>query len=175
MAMQYDVSSVQLNQSGFGYNGRTRLKGLVVSSDSTGGVVVIFDTTTSPVTATYGQSGTVVTVTKVAHGLKTGDRVGISFSVGTTGSATDGNYTITRTGADTFTLIDFNSSTITPGAACVYVAGFPNGSSQWHASFDFDTAGTTNIVIPGEGLLVETSLYINMTTTHITSVTAFLG
>jgi hypothetical protein len=36
-------------------------------------------------------------------------------------------------------------------------------------------AATTNIVFPGEGILIENALYITLTTTNITSVTAFYG
>jgi hypothetical protein len=36
-------------------------------------------------------------------------------------------------------------------------------------------AETTNIVFPGEGILIENALYITLTPTHITSVTAFYG
>jgi hypothetical protein len=36
-------------------------------------------------------------------------------------------------------------------------------------------AGTTNVVIPGEGMLMETGVYISMSTTTIPSVTIFYG
>lgn len=178
MAMQYDVSSVHLNQSGFGFIGRGRVKGMVVSCNASGGTVNIYDSLTAPITGvTYARSGTTVTVTSTAHGLSTGQKIGISFGVGTGGSATNGNYTITKTGADTFTLTDINSGSITAGAACSYVANTGTGNStQWHASFDLGAAaGTTNIVIPGEGILIENSLYLLMTATNITGVTAFYG
>ena len=122
MTMQYDVSSVHLNQSGFGYIGRVRVKGLAAQANAAASVT-IWDSATAPVTTgTYGRSGTTVTVTSTAHGLSTGQRVGIAFSVGTGGSATNGNYTITKTGADTFTLTDINTGAITAGAGCSYVA-----------------------------------------------------
>lgn len=179
MAMQYDVSSVHLNQSGFGVIGRTRIKGLVVTCNATGGVVSIYDSLTAPVSSsvTYGRSGTLVTVASTAHGLVTGNRVGITFAVGTGGSATNGNYTITRTTADAFTLVDINSGSIsaTPAAAYVYNTATSN-STQWHFTFDTAaSAGATNIVFPGEGILIENAAYINMTATNITSVTAFYG
>lgn len=179
MTMQYDVASVHLNQSGFGYIGRTRVKGLTISSTATGGAVSIFDSATAPVTSsvTYGRSGTTVTVASTAHGLSTGDKVGIAFAVGTGGSATNGNYVITRTSADAFTLVDINSGTITATPAAIYVSNTANNNStQWHASFDTAAAAAmTNIVFPGEGLLIENALYITMTTTNITAVTAFYG
>ena len=178
MTMQYDVSTIHLNQSGFGYIGRTRVKGIVISCNSSGGTVNIYDSLTAPVTGvTYARSGTTVTVTSTAHGLVTGQKVGISFGVGTGGSATNGNYVITRTGADTFTLTDINSGSITAGAACSYVASPIGGNStQWHASFDTATAaGTTSINFPGEGILIENAIYALMTATNISAVTIFYG
>ena len=72
MTMQYDVNSVHLNQSGFGYIGRVRVKGMTMTSTSTGGAVSIFDSLTAPVTTgTYARSGTTVTVTQTSHGLNT--------------------------------------------------------------------------------------------------------
>ena len=178
MAMQTDVSTIHLNQSGFGYIGRTRIKGIVISCNSTGGTVNIYDSLTAPVTTgTYGRSGTTVTVTSTAHGLVTGQRVGISFGIGTGGSATNGNYTITRTGADTFTLTDINSGSITSTPACSYVSNtVGSNSTQWHASFDTaGAAGTTSITFPGEGILIENALYAVMTPTNITAVSIFYG
>ena len=177
MAMQYDVSSIHLNSTGFGYIGRVRVKGLVISSTSTGGTVTIWDSATAAIAATYEQAAYTVTVTKVAHGLATGQRIGISFNTASGNSATNGNYTITRLTADTFTITDINSRTIAAGTACVYVANESNSNStQWHATFDTAAAaGTTNIVFPGEGILIENALYVAMTTTQIPAVTIFYG
>jgi len=52
-------------------------------------------------TGTYNRVGTTVTVTITAHGFSTGNVLAIDF---TSGTALDGNYTITSTGANTFTL-----------------------------------------------------------------------
>jgi hypothetical protein len=52
-------------------------------------------------TGTYSRVGTTVTVTITAHGFSTGNVLAIDF---TSGTALDGNYTITSTGANTFTL-----------------------------------------------------------------------
>jgi hypothetical protein len=178
MAMQYDVASVHLNQSGFGYIGRIRVKGLVISCTSTGGAVSIYDTLTAPVTTgTYGRSGTTVTVTQAAHGLNTGDKVGIAFAVGTGGSATNGNYSVTYLSSSTFSITDINSGSITGTPACTYVSNTAAGNStQWHGSFDTAAAaGTTNIVFPGEGFLIENALYVSMTATNVTAVTVFYG
>jgi len=53
--------------------------------------------------ATYSQSGTTtLTVTMTAHGLSNGDSVYLDF---TTGTAVDGNYTVTVLTANTFTIV----------------------------------------------------------------------
>ena len=175
--MQTDVSAIHLNSTGFGYIGRTRIKGLVVSSTATGGTVTLYDSLTASVSATYEQSTTTVTVTKVAHGLVTGQKIGISFAAASGNSATNGNYAITRLTADTFSITDINSRTIAASTACSYVTNPVGGSStQWHFTVDTAAAAeTTNIVFPGEGILIETALYVSMTTTNITAVTIFYG
>jgi hypothetical protein len=177
MAMQYDVSSIHLNSTGFGYIGRTRVKGLVISSTATGGTVGIWDSATATVSATYEQAATLVTITKSAHGLVTGQRIGVSFATASGNSATNGNYTVTVLTSSTFTITDINSRTIVAGTACSYVANTTSSNStQWHATFDTAAAaGTTNIVFPGEGILIENALYITMTTTQIPAVTVFYG
>jgi hypothetical protein len=160
MTMQYDVKQGHLNQSGFFVLARNRVKG--VSFYGGGGTLVLFDTTVAPVTSsvTYGRSGTTVTVTKTAHGLSTGDVVGIHFVGGSGGAATDGNYTITRTGADTFTLTDINTGNITGSPAALYVSG----ASRWlmtyetHATDEFQNAP----LIPGEGVLALNGIYAYM-------------
>jgi hypothetical protein len=160
MGMQTDVKQGHLNQSGFFVLGRNRVKG--VSFYGGGGTLSLFDTTVAPVTSsvTYGRSGTTVTVTKVAHGLSTGDVVGIHFNTGTGGAATDGNYSITRTGADTFTLVDINTGNITATPAAIYVSG----ANRWlltyeaHSSDEFQNAP----LIPGEGVLAVNGIYAYM-------------
>jgi hypothetical protein len=159
MTMQYDVKQGHLNQSGFFVLARNRVKG--VSFYGGGGTLVLFDTTVAPVTSsvTYARVGTTVTVTKTAHGLSTGNVVGIHFNANSGDSATDGNYTITRTGADTFTLIDINTGDITSTAA-LYVSG----ANRWlltyetHASDEFQNAP----LIPGEGVLAVNGIYAYM-------------
>ena len=159
MTMQYDVKQGHLNQSGFFVLGRNRVKG--VSFYGGGVTLVLFDTTVAPVTSsvTYARVGTTVTVTKTAHGLSTGNVVGIHFNSNSGDSATDGNYTITRTGADTFTLIDINTGDITSTAA-LYVSG----ANRWlltyetHATDEFQNAP----LIPGEGVLAVNGIYAYM-------------
>jgi hypothetical protein len=160
MAMQYDVKQGHLNQSGFFVKYRTRVKGISYFGGS--GTLSLFDTTVAPVTSsvTYGRSGTTVTISKTAHGLSTGNVVGIHFNAGSGGAATDGNYSITRIDADSFSLVDINTGTITGTPAAVYVTG----SNRWlmtyetHASDEFQNSP----VIPGEGVLAANGVYAYM-------------
>jgi len=74
------------------------------------------------VSATYGQSGTTITITKSSHGYSVGDFVVIDF---TAGSATDGNYEIVSVpSTSTFTVTSATSATISAGTACTYGANF---------------------------------------------------
>jgi hypothetical protein len=50
MAMQYDVKQGHLNQSGFFVLGRNRVKGVSWYGGTSDGTLVLFDTTTAPVT-----------------------------------------------------------------------------------------------------------------------------
>jgi hypothetical protein len=157
--MQYDVKQAHLNSSGYFVKYPVRVKGLSFAGAATAGYVVLFDTSSTPVSSsvTYSQSGTTVTVTKTAHGLSTGDIIGIHFLANSGVSATDGTYSITRTGADTFTLTDINSRTITSTAA-IYAVG------KWLLTYE--TVATdifTNVpFIPGEGIRAETGVYAEM-------------
>jgi hypothetical protein len=177
MAMQYDVSSIHLNSTGFAYIGRTRVKGLVISSTATGGTVGIWDSLVATTSATYEQSGNTVTVTKTTHGLVDGQKIGISFAAASGNSATNGNYAVTVLTSSTFTITDINSRTIVAGTACSYIANTVGGNSnQWHSTIDTAAAaGTTTIWIPGEGMLIENGLYVTMTTTQIPAITIFYG
>lgn len=163
MAMQYDVKQGHLNQSGFFVLGRNRVKGISWYGTGTDGALVLFDTTSVPVTSgvTYGRSGNTVTVTKVAHGLVTGDVIGINFSEASGVAATDGNYSITRTGADTFTLTDINSGTVATSTAAAYVSG----GGKWLLTYENDATDTFSNapLIPGEGVLAVRGIYALMT------------
>jgi hypothetical protein len=173
MGMQTDVSAGHLDVSGFIVpNGRYRVKQITFQGSGGGaGVVEIFDTTVAPTSATYGRSGTLVTVTKSTHGLATGDRIGIGFSAASGASGTDGNYTITVVDANTFTVDDSNSGTVTPGTACRYV----NSGARWLVSFGTLVSQTTAtaVLVPGEGLLARLGIYASISNTSF--VTVFYG
>jgi hypothetical protein len=163
MGMQYDVKQGHLNQSGFFVLGRNRVKGVSWYGSGTDGTLVLFDTTTAPVTSsvTYERAGTLVTVTKNAHGLVTGDIVGIHFNSASGVAATDGNYSITRLTANTFTLTDINSGTVANTATAAYVSGV----NRWLLTYENDDTDTFSNapIIPGEGVLVNNGIYALMT------------
>ena len=159
MAMQYDVKQGHLNESGFFVLGRNRVK--AISYFGGGGTLVLFDTTSAPVTSsvTYARTGTLVTVSKTTHGLATGDVVGIHFDSNSGVSATDGNYSITRVDANSFTLNDINTGSITSTAA-LYVSGVNRWllTYETHSTDEFQNSP----IIPGEGVLVTNGIYAYM-------------
>ena len=166
--MQTDVKSGHLNNSGFVVLGRNRLKAVSMVGTATAGTLDIFDTTTAPVSATYERASTLVTVTKNAHGLVTGDVIGIAFASAGGSSATNGNYVITRLGANTFTVTDINSGTIAGGTVAAY-------ASLWIASYDIGAGDLFGnfALIPGEGILVRNGIYLSMS--NITSANIYYG
>ena len=168
MSMQTDVLAGTLVESGFVYKNRTRVKGISLKGGASAGLLEIFSTTAAPVSATYARSGTTVTVTKTGHGLVTGDQIGLSFATGTGGTATDGNYIVTRLTADTFTITDINSGSITAGAACKY-------GDRWIMTYR-TVAGDTFLnywLLPGEGILAPNGVY--MVLTNLTAASIFYG
>ena len=166
--MQTEVKAGHLNNSGFVVLGRNRLKAVSMVGTATAGTLDIFDTTTAPVSATYARTTTLITVTKVAHGLVTGDVVGIAFATASGASGTNGNYSITRLTADTFTVTDINSGTIAGGTVAVY-------ASLWLASYDIGAGDLFGnfALIPGEGVLVKNGIYLSMS--NITSANVYYG
>ena len=169
MTMQYDVKGSHNSGSGFMVSGRSRLKNLVYQGNGTAGGLDVFDTAIAPVTTgTYTRSGYTVTVTSTAHGLSTGQTVGITFSALSSASATAGNYVITKLTADTFTITDINTGTIGTATACVYVSNaisntnsvYPN---KWLTSYNTGTAVQPfQVLFQGEGMLINNGLYVNV-------------
>jgi hypothetical protein len=168
MTMQYDVKTAKIQGPGLMYNGRVRLKQGTVLGNGTAGYLDFFDTATAPIAATYGRSGTTVTVTKTAHGLTTGTRVGIAYVAAGGVAPVSGNYIITVTGADTFTITDLNSGTIATSTVCNYVA---NGG-RWVLGINTGTnLQPFQLLIPSEGVVCEQGVYAsssNITSTQIT-------
>ena len=166
--MQTDVKSGHLNNSGFVVLGRNRLKAVSMVGTATAGTLDIFDTTTAPVAATYARSGTTITVTKSAHGLSTGNVVGLTFATASGSSGTNGNYTITVASSSTFTVTDINSGTIAGGTVAAY-------ASLWLASYDIGTGDYFGnfTLIPGEGIMVKNGIYLSMT--NLLSASIYYG
>jgi WD40 repeat protein len=170
--MQTDVLSAHANQTGFLMSGRTRLKGIISVSSATAGTVNIWDTTTAPTSATYARSGTTITVTLAAHGLTTGQNIGLTFAPASGTSATNGNYTVTVLTSSTYTVTDINSGTIIAGTACTQ-------GTRWLTSFDTSAVTTSGTAqnfyaqLPGQGMVVQNGLYAQMTNQD--SLTVFYG
>ena len=155
---QTPVKQAHLNASGFMVLGRNRVKAISFTGSATAGSVSLFDTTVAPVTtATYGRSGTTITVTSTAHGLSTGQVVGVDWAAGTGGTATNGNYVVTVTDANTFTVTDINSGSITAGAAMVY-------AGRWILTYDVaaNDAYNNSPFIPDDGVIVFNGVYAQM-------------
>ena len=159
MTMQTGVKQSRLTQTGWIVQGPSRLKGTSLRSNGSAvGRVFLFDTDTTPVTATYGQSTTTVTITKTAHGLNTGDTVSIGYVPDASQrTATNGTYTITKLTADTFSITDPNSFTVTASTACYYVTGTNRfmyvkgvGAADQYVNFE---------LIPGEGIQSKVKMY----------------
>ena len=159
MTMQYDVKGSHLSGSGVMVTGRARLKNLIYLGTGTAGSIDLFDTITAPVTTgTYARTGSTVTVTSTAHGLTTGQNIGITFSPASSISATAGNYVVTVTGANTFTITDINSGTIAASTACIYSTG------KWLTSYNTGTAVQPfQVIFSGEGILALTGIYVVVT------------
>ena len=169
MGFQYDVKQAHINTSGFLTQGRARVKAISFTGSATAGSTTLFDTMTAPVTtATYGRSGTTVTVTSTGHGLATGDVIGIDFGDGTGGTGTNGNYSITRVNANSFTLTDINSGSVTAGASMAY-------ATRWLMTFDVAAGDNFNNVslIPGDGVVAYNGVYALLT--NVVSTNIFYG
>ena len=155
---QTPVKQAHLNASGFMVLGRNRVKAISFTGSATAGYVSLFDTTVAPVTtATYGRSGTTITVTLTSHGLTTGQVIGVDFAAGTGGTATNGNYVVTVTNSSTFTLTDINSGSITAGAAMVF-------ANRWLMTYDVAASDSFNNspFIPDDGVIVTDGVYAQM-------------
>ena len=170
MTMQYDVKQAHLNGSGIFVVGPTRIKGISLTGTASAGQLIVFDTLTAPVTtATYGRSGTTVTIAQTSHGLTNGQVIGIDFAAGTGGTATNGNYAITVVNANSFTVTDINSGTITASPTLVYSTG------KWLMTYDIAAGDSYNNspVIPGEGVRAITGVYGYIS--NLTAVNIYYG
>jgi hypothetical protein len=157
MGMQTDVKSKHASVSGLMINGRTRLKGAVMFPFSGVTDYAVFVNNVS-ITGTYSRVLTVATITAANHGLAVGDWVYLDWDL------TDNPYQVqTVTNANVFTV------TVATGTSTGNVVVYNEVLLQADASNQ--TAYT--IVIPGEGILVETGLRVFLPANFHT--TAFYG
>ena len=147
MAMQYDVKSAHMTASGVAYSERTRIKGAVLSPNSTAAKNVIFANNVAQ-NGTYDIPGsTVCTVTITSHGLANGARIWADFTSGS--GTTDNVYTVANATANTFTIT--TASLTTSGNISVY--------SDVLLEVDCYNPTSFNVIIPGEGVLAENGIY----------------
>jgi hypothetical protein len=147
MGMQYDVKSKHRGTSGVVYGSRTRLKGAIISANATAAARNVLFMENDPQAGTYSITSTTLTVT-VANNLVAGDRVVLDF---TSGSAVDGAYTVLTANATTFTVTTAASGT---GNVTAYLT----------VLLETDTYNPTaySILVPGEGILAETGIYVGL-------------
>jgi hypothetical protein len=168
MTMQYDVKTSKVQGAGFLVVGRVRLKQGTILGNGTAGYIDFFDTNTAPTAATYGRSGTTVTVTSTGHGLVTGNKVGIAYVAASNVAPVSGNYTVTVVDANTFTITDLNSGTIATSTVCNYVT---NGN-KWAMGTNTGTnLQPFQLLVPSEGILCEQGVYANSSNITSTQIT----
>lgn len=163
MAMQYDVKSVHMSSSGVAVSYRTRLKGAIVSANASAATRNTVFANNVAQTGTYGRSTNTVTVTITNHGLSSGDRVWLDFSAGTGGTATDNIYAVTVSDANTFTVTDTATGSIT---------GSPAVSMYADILLEADSYNPTafNVIIPGEGILATDGVFVGLVASVTTTV-----
>lgn len=167
MSMQTDVLSAHTNVTGLMVPSRTRVKGLVITGSGSAGYFYLWDSLTGANSATYARnSAGLITVTQTAHGLSTGNTVGLVFGAGTGGQATTGNYVITKLTADTYTVQDINVGAITAGAAALQ-------NTRWLTSIDIGANESVTMPLPGEGMLATNGIYA--TVNNLAGLTVFYG
>ena len=161
MTMQTDVKSYHNTVSGVAYNGRTRLKGVLMSPSTSVTFNTVFCDNTSK-TGTYNVPGnSVCTVTIADHGLSNGNRVFLDF---TSGTSQDDAYTVSNATTSTFTVTV--ASTTTNGNVTMY--------SSILAEFDSSSGTAYYTLIPGEGILAPNGIYVGIPNASITT-TLFYG
>ena len=170
--MQTDVLSGHIHQSGYIVQQyRSRIKGISVRGGTPASELSLFSTETAPIAATYAQNNATVTITSsTAHGLTTGQVVGISYQPGTGGAATSGNYAANVSNATVFTVVSPNPNNVTAGAVCHFVV---NGT--WLLTLDLAAGDTFQnyFLLPGEGILCKQQCYALLS--NVTTCTVFYG
>lgn len=162
MGMQYDVKSFHASASGLAYNGRARLKGLVLSPSTSVTYNSSVVDTYGALTGTYDIPGsTTCTITIANHGLSNGDRVGLDF---TSGTAVDDTYVVANATTNTFTI---TTATLTTSGN---VTMYPKVLTE----LDCSSGTSFYTLIPGEGILAQSGLFVLLPSTSVT-MTIFYG
>jgi hypothetical protein len=162
MAMQYDVKSFHATVSSLAYDGRVRLKGVVISPITSVTYNSCVVDTAGSLTGTYNIPGsTTCTVTIANHGLSNGDRVGLNF---TSGTAVDDGYTVANVTTNTFTVT--TASLTTSGNVTMY--------PRILTELDCSSGTSFYTLIPGEGILAYSGMFCLLPSTNVT-MTIFYG
>jgi hypothetical protein len=165
---QTDVFSLHQHDTGFAYIGRTRLKAVSIRGSANAARLDIFDTTTAPVTGSYGQNNTTITVTSTNHNLANNQTIGLVFDDNAGTAPNSNNYVIRTTGANTFTVTSINSANIAAGSACRY-------AQRWLYTTELTAGDTYNNyqMFPGEGMLAQNGIYNYMA--NVVSLSVICG
>ena len=159
MSFQFDVLSSHRMTSGVAVaSGRVRLKGGIISPSASTTANTAFVANT-PVTGTYDQSSTTITVT-MANSLANGDRVWLDF---TSGNAVDAMYTVSSVSATGFVVT--GASTTTSGNVKMYATVLMGVDTRSATPFSF--------LVPGDGIVSADGLYVGLPS--IIAATVFYG
>lgn len=158
MTMQSDVTSEHMSASGVAVSYRTRLKGAIISANTTASTRNVVFANNSTQTGTYNIPGsTTCTVTITAHGLATNDRVWLDF---TSGTGPDNVYVVTVTNANTFTVT--TTSLTTSGNVTMYKKILMEADAYNPTAF--------NVNVPGQGILATDGIYVGLPASVTTTV-----
>jgi hypothetical protein len=159
--MQYDVKSYHNTVTGVAVPYRTRLKGIVLSPSATYTLNVTVANNIAEA-ATYDIPGTTVcTVTYANHGVVVGNRVILNFLTGTAVP-------------DTYTVLTVTTNTFTVATAVLTTNGNVTLYQDVLVEIDCSTATSFYTLIPGEGVLATTGIYVFLPSATVTT-TIFYG
>jgi hypothetical protein len=164
MTMQYDVKSYHNTVSGVAVPYRTRLKGVVVSPSTS----VTYNTSivdNAPIAGTYNIPGT--TVCTVTVPSTAGLTAGVSRVVLVTGTGT--------LVADTYLVQTVpTSTTFTVTTGTLTTSGNVTVYTKLLTELDCSTGTSFYVLIPGEGVLASTGIYVFLPSASVTT-TIFYG
>ena len=153
------MALTQISTDGIKQTALNAEAGLVKYLRTGDGVYTIFTpdgtiVSTSNISATYGQSGNTITITKAGHNYPVGSFVNITF----TGGAANGIYKIqTLPNVNSFTVTSGSTATISSGTACT----FQTVTEGLQEAINYANANALDFYCAGGG--IETSSLINST------------